>query len=96
MELVMKNCESRKNDVCEGKEMFFCSRQQASSDDYLLDMTPNQVEDILISLGWEKLLRKDHLMLFRKYEDDLEVYSYKSKTKYFLLRIYFFFSFRHI
>ena len=44
-------------------------------------MTYNQVDDILISLGWEKLLRKDHLMLFRKYDDDLQVYSYKSKNE---------------
>lgn len=43
-------------------------------------MTHNQIDDILISLGWEKLLRKDHLMLFRKYDDDLEVYSYKSNS----------------
>ena len=57
-------------------------RQQASSDDYLLEMTHNQIDEILISLGWEKLLRKDHLMLFRKYDNDLEVYSYKSKKIY--------------
>jgi hypothetical protein len=58
-------------------------RQQASSDDYLLDMTPSQVDDILLSLGWEKVMRKDHLMLFRKYDDDLQVYSYKSKMIFF-------------
>ena len=55
-------------------------RQEASSDEYLLDMTDSQADEILISLGWEKLLRKDHLMLFRKYDHDLEVYSYKSKS----------------
>ncbi len=58
----------------------FLFRQQANSDDYLLDMMPSQVDDILISLGWEKIMRKDHLMLFRKYDHDLQVYSYKSKT----------------
>jgi len=42
-------------------------------------MTNSQIDDILISLGWEKLLRKDHLMLFRKYDHDLQVYAYKSK-----------------
>ncbi len=57
----------------------FLFRQQASSDEYLLDMTHSQVDDILISLGWEKIMRKDHLMLFRKYDHDLQVYSYKSK-----------------
>jgi len=58
----------------------FHFRQQASSDEYLLDMTDSQTEDILISLGWEKVLRKEHLMLFRKYDHDLEVYSYKSRS----------------
>ncbi len=58
----------------------FLFRQQASSDEYLLNMTHSQVDDILISLGWEKIMRKDHLMLFRKYDHDLQVYSYKSKT----------------
>ncbi len=57
----------------------FLFRQQASSDEYLLNMTHSQVDDILISLGWEKIMRKDHLMLFRKYDHDLQVYSYKSK-----------------
>jgi hypothetical protein len=42
-------------------------------------MTHSQADEILISLGWEKLLRKDHLMLFRKYDPDLQIYSYKSK-----------------
>ena len=42
-------------------------------------MTDRQADDILVSLGWEKLLRKEHLMLFRKYDHDLQVYSYKSK-----------------
>jgi hypothetical protein len=42
-------------------------------------MTNSQIDDILISLGWEKLLRKDHLVLFRKYDHDLQVYAYKSK-----------------
>ncbi|UJR35624.1 hypothetical protein I4U23_028374 [Adineta vaga] len=51
--------------------------QEACSDDYLLNMTNSQVNDVLTSLGWEKLLRKDHLMLFRKYDDELQVYSYK-------------------
>jgi hypothetical protein len=54
-------------------------RQQANSDEYLLNMTNSQADEILISLGWEKLLRKDHLMIFRKYDHDLQVYSYKSK-----------------
>lgn len=44
-------------------------------------MTHDQVDEILISLGWEKVLRKDHLMLYRKYDNELEVYSYKSKIK---------------
>jgi hypothetical protein len=57
----------------------FNFRQQASSDSYLLNLTNNQADDLLISLGWEKLLRKDHLMLFRKYDHDLQVYAYKSK-----------------
>ena len=42
-------------------------------------MTHSQIEEILTAVGWEKLLRKDHLMLFRKYDNDLQVYSYKSK-----------------
>lgn len=63
----------------------FYFRQQASSDEYLLDMTDSQTEDILISLGWEKVLRKEHLMLFRKYDHDLEVYSYKSRSIEFSL-----------
>jgi len=42
-------------------------------------MTDSEVDEILISLGWQKLLRKDHLMLFRKYDHDLQIYSYKSK-----------------
>ncbi len=41
-------------------------------------MTHNQIDEILVSLGWEKLLRKDHLMLFRKYDRELQVYEYKS------------------
>ncbi|CAF0963686.1 unnamed protein product [Adineta steineri] len=51
--------------------------QEASSDDYLLKMSNAQVDETLTSFGWEKLLRKDHLMLFRKYDHELQVYSYK-------------------
>ncbi|CAF3679034.1 unnamed protein product [Rotaria sordida] len=51
--------------------------QQASSDEYLLNMTHSQVDEALITLGWEKILRKDHLLLFRKYDHDLQVYAYK-------------------
>jgi len=61
-------------------------------------MTNSQIDDILISLGWEKLLRKDHLMLFRKYDHDLQVYAYKSKS-IFIENYYlnlFSFSFRSI
>ncbi len=61
-------------------------------------MTNSQADEILISLGWEKILRKDHLMLFRKYDYDLQVYSYKSRE--IIIQIYLFnlfvFSFRYI
>ena len=41
-------------------------------------MENSDIEQILITFGWEKMLRKDHLMLFRKYDHDLNVYCYKS------------------
>ncbi|CAF2392200.1 unnamed protein product [Rotaria sp. Silwood2] len=63
---------SWKNDGVSDEEL-----QQASSDEYLLNMTHSQVDEALLSLGWEKILRKDHLLLYRKYDKDLQVYSYK-------------------
>lgn len=50
---------------------------QGASDEYLLNMSNSEVEEVLLSFGWEKLLIKENLMLFRKYDEDLKLYCYK-------------------
>lgn len=51
--------------------------QQAASDDFLLDLSNDQADEVLISLGWEKVLRKEYLMLYRRFDHDLQIYIYK-------------------
>ncbi|CAF4401826.1 unnamed protein product [Rotaria socialis] len=63
---------SWKNDGVTDEEL-----QEASSDEYLLNMTHDKIDEVLVSLGWEKVIRKDHLLLYRKYNNELQIYSYK-------------------
>ena len=63
-------------------------RSQAASDEFLLDLTNDQADEVLISLGWEKVLRKEYLMLYRRFDHDLQIHIYKSS------RISFFVAFR--
>lgn len=80
MASTMMNCKSDAFLIAAGLALLSeCRfRKQAASDEYLLNMENTEVEEVLTSMGWEKLLRKEHLMLFRKYDETLQVYSYKS------------------